>query len=121
LERFPHAAVEDEAGMNDVRLRHHFLTKTFALAGVRAAAISGVPALIDFHARSKLLLMAHGESQWRQLGRLLADSPGRPDDEVAREYATRFAATLARPSRPGPEVMAVFPEPYPAELASPSA
>jgi uncharacterized protein YbbK (DUF523 family) len=43
LERFPHAAVEDEAGMNDLSRRHHFLTKAFALAGVRAAAAAGLP------------------------------------------------------------------------------
>ena len=42
LERFPHAAVEDEARMNDLGLRHHFLTKAFALAGVRAAARAGI-------------------------------------------------------------------------------
>lgn len=41
LERFPHAAVEDEAGMNDLSLRHRFLTKAFALAGVRAGTRSG--------------------------------------------------------------------------------
>ena len=44
LERFPHAAVEDEAGMNDLGRRHRFLTKAFALAGARAAA-AGVPHL----------------------------------------------------------------------------
>jgi hypothetical protein len=30
--------------MNDVCRRHHFLTKAFALAAVRAAAAAGVPA-----------------------------------------------------------------------------
>ncbi len=43
LERFPHAAVEDEAGMNDLGLRHHFLTKAFALAGVRAGEVLHEP------------------------------------------------------------------------------
>ena len=43
LERFPHAAVEDEAGMNDPGLRHRFLTKAFALAGVRAGKVLHEP------------------------------------------------------------------------------
>jgi uncharacterized protein YbbK (DUF523 family) len=47
LERFPHAAVEDEARMNDRGARHRFLTKAFFLARVRAAAAAGLPALID--------------------------------------------------------------------------
>jgi uncharacterized protein YbbK (DUF523 family) len=45
LERFPHAAVEDEAGMNDSGRRDRFLKKAFALAGARAAAAAGVPHL----------------------------------------------------------------------------
>jgi uncharacterized protein YbbK (DUF523 family) len=47
LERFPQAAVEDEAGMNDLGRRHHFLTKAFALARARAGEAAGIPALID--------------------------------------------------------------------------
>jgi uncharacterized protein YbbK (DUF523 family) len=79
LESHPHAAIEDEARLNDIRLRHHFLTKAFALARLRAAT-------------------------GRRLGRLLADGAARPADEVAREYAAGFAAALAKPSRPGPNV-----------------
>lgn len=104
LERFPQAAVEDEARLNDLRLRHHFLTKSFALAGLRAAARAGVPGLIEFHARSKLLLMAHSEARLRRMGRLLGESAGRPSAEVVREYGEHFAAALARPSRPGANV-----------------
>jgi uncharacterized protein YbgA (DUF1722 family)/uncharacterized protein YbbK (DUF523 family) len=104
LERFPHAAVEDEARLKDLRLRHHFLTKSFALAGLRAAARTGVPGLLEFHARSKLLLMAHSEAHLRRMGRLLGDSARRPSAEVVREYSEQFAAALARPSRPGANV-----------------
>jgi uncharacterized protein YbbK (DUF523 family) len=43
LERFPDAAVEDEAGMNDPVLRHRFLTNAFALAGVRAGKVLDEP------------------------------------------------------------------------------
>ena len=104
LERVPHAAVEDEARLNDLRLRHHFLTKAFALAGLRAAARAGISGLIAFHARNKLLLMAHSEAGLRRLGRLLGDSAGRPPAEVARDYGQQFAVALARPSRPGANV-----------------
>jgi uncharacterized protein YbgA (DUF1722 family)/uncharacterized protein YbbK (DUF523 family) len=104
LERFPHAAVEDEARLKDPRLRHHFLTKAFALAGLRAAARNGIRGLLEFHARSKLLLMAQSEARLRRMGRLLGDSAGRPPAEVAGEYEEHFAAALARPSRPGANV-----------------
>lgn len=39
LERFPDAAVEDEAGMNDPVLHHRFLTKAFALAALRGSGV----------------------------------------------------------------------------------
>ena len=105
LERFPHAAVEDEARMNDLGLRHHFLTKAFALAGVRAAAAAGLPALIDFHARSKLLLMAHSEALMRRLGRLLGDSAGRPHGDVAARVRGAGSPPRSRgPRAPGPNV-----------------
>jgi uncharacterized protein YbbK (DUF523 family) len=42
LERFPHAAVEDEARLGDERLRRHFLTTVFTLALLR---LGGVPGL----------------------------------------------------------------------------
>ena len=43
LERFPYAAIEDEAGLNDLRLRDQFLTKVWALASLRIAAQGGTP------------------------------------------------------------------------------
>jgi uncharacterized protein YbgA (DUF1722 family)/uncharacterized protein YbbK (DUF523 family) len=104
LESHPHAAVEDEARLNDIRLRHHFLTKAFALAGLRAAAARGLGGLVEFHSRNKLLLMAHSEARLRRLGRLLADGAGRPADEIGHEYVNGFGAALVKPSRPGPNV-----------------
>jgi uncharacterized protein YbgA (DUF1722 family) len=104
MESHPGAAVEDEARLNDLRLRHHFLTKAFARAGLRAAARGGRAGLIDFHSRSKLLLMAHSETRLRQMGRLLGDPERRPHADVASEYGAQFAAALAQPSRPGPNV-----------------
>jgi hypothetical protein len=44
--------------LTDLRLRDHFLTKLFALAGARRAASEGMGALIELHSRNKLLLMA---------------------------------------------------------------
>jgi hypothetical protein len=43
LERFPHAAIEDEAGMNDPVLRHRFLMQAFALAAERAGEVLHKP------------------------------------------------------------------------------
>ena len=112
LERFPEAAVEDESGLGDERLRHHFLTKLFARASLRLAAADRVRGdLMEFHAANELLLMAYDETRLRRLGRLLADAPSRLSAEVVAEYRAEFAAALARPAA-NPS----YPAPYPLEL-----
>jgi uncharacterized protein YbgA (DUF1722 family)/uncharacterized protein YbbK (DUF523 family) len=104
LQRFPHAAIEDEGRLNDLRLRDHFLTKLWALASFREAALAGAAGVVDFHARNKLLLMAHNQTRMRSLGRLVADAGRTPHDELVAEYRAGLGAALARPARPGNNV-----------------
>jgi uncharacterized protein YbgA (DUF1722 family)/uncharacterized protein YbbK (DUF523 family) len=104
LERYPYAAVEDEGRLNDPRLRDHFLTKLFALASFRAVAERGAAAVVDFHARNKLLLMAHSEKRMRMLGRLVAGAGDTPLGRLHDEYREGLAAALARPARAGANV-----------------
>ena len=104
LERFPHAAVEDEGRLNDLRLRDHFLTKLFALGAFRQVATEGAAGLVRFHARNKLLLMAHSEKHMRMLGRLVAEAGTAPRERLLREYRDGLGAALARPARRGSNV-----------------
>jgi uncharacterized protein YbgA (DUF1722 family)/uncharacterized protein YbbK (DUF523 family) len=104
LDRFPYAAVEDEGRLNDLRLRDHFLTKLWALASFREATAAGPSALVDFHARNKLLLMAHNQTRMRALGRLVAQAGTAPRDRLVAEYRAGLGAALARPARPGNNV-----------------
>ncbi len=56
-------------------------------------------ALVDFHARNKLLLMAYNQTRARVLGRIVAN-PGRERFEpLAARYRGELAAALARPPR----------------------
>ncbi|HZO58057.1 MAG TPA: DUF523 and DUF1722 domain-containing protein [Solirubrobacterales bacterium] len=104
LERFPHAAVEDEGRLNDLRLRDHFLTKLWALSAFRVAAAGGAAQVVDFHTRNKLLLMAHNQTRARELGRLVATAGGAPPEQLTAEYRRGLGAALGRPSRPGNNV-----------------
>ncbi len=104
LERFPYAAVEDEGRLNDLRLRDHFLTKLWALAAFRLAAQGGAAAIVEFHSRNKLLLMAHNQTRMRALGRLVAHAGTTPRDQLVTGYREGLGAALARPARPGNSV-----------------
>jgi uncharacterized protein YbgA (DUF1722 family)/uncharacterized protein YbbK (DUF523 family) len=105
LGRFPHAAVEDEERLGDIGLRHHFLTKLFVVAGLRETiAQRSIGALVDFHARNKLLLMAYSERRMRELGRIVANRDGADAGPLGERYRDVMAAALARPPREGPNV-----------------
>ena len=104
LERFPYAAVEDEGRLNDLRLRDHFLTKLWALASFRLAAQGGAAAIVEFHSRNKLLLMAHNQTRMRELGQLVAHAGAAARDELVTAYRRGLGAALGRPARPGNNV-----------------
>jgi uncharacterized protein YbgA (DUF1722 family)/uncharacterized protein YbbK (DUF523 family) len=101
LERFPRAAVEDEGRLTNFRIRHHFLTKLFALAalrGVREAA--SMAALVEFHSEYKFVLMANHQAELKALGRIVANPDKRPFSVVIADYEEHLAHSLARPARP---------------------
>lgn len=96
LRRHPHGAVEDEGRLTNFQIRHHFLTRLFAFAELRRALEGGTMGeLVRFHARHKLMLMAHSPREQKELGRLVASGKGRVPEDLAARY---------RPARPGPTV-----------------
>lgn len=100
LNRFGDRAIEDEGRLTNFRIRHHFLTKLFALARLRRIEASGaMSVLVDFHAAHKLLLMANHQQALRRLGRLVANPEKRSFDEVVADYRTELVRALARPAR----------------------
>ena len=100
LERFGDRAIEDEGRLTNFRIRHHFLTKLFTLARLRAVAASGqMKDLVGFHARHKLLLMAYHQTAMRAMGRLVANPDRRPFAEVVADYRDELVRALARPAR----------------------
>jgi len=105
LERFPHAAIEDEGRLTNLRLRHHFLTVLFTRAAFRALRNApSAAALVRFHANNKFLLLAHHEAASRALGRIVASQAERPLDQTLAEYDRELARALSRPVREGPMV-----------------
>jgi uncharacterized protein YbgA (DUF1722 family) len=92
----------------DGAARHHFLTRTFQLARLRAVP-GTARAIMEFHASSKLLLLAHSEPALRRLGPLAALAGGTTGsvDEVRDRYAEEFDRALARPATRGGMVNAL--------------
>ena len=91
----PEAPRISETGLESPARRDHWLTRVFALAEIRelAAGSPDVRRLYEFHARWKMVLMAHSEATARRLGRFLA-ATGDARDTLPR-YREEFLAGLA--------------------------
>lgn len=100
LRRFGHLAVEDEARVNDYRIREHFLTRLFTIADFRKiAAAPDVGELSRFHGRNKYLLMACSQKQLKLLGAVAANHEHLKPAEVVKRYGEELSKAFEKPPR----------------------
>lgn len=96
----PRLPIESEGRLSDPTLREHFVARVFAHRRWRelSAHLKSVRDLMQFHARHKLLLMAHSPVAYSALGRLVANSRRADLAETAAAYADGFMDALAQPA-----------------------
>jgi len=102
----PLLPLEEEGRLGDPRLRENFIERVFAYRRLRnlMAGPVGAGALMQFHARHKLLLLAHAPSAYARLGRLVATARGRVPRALVDEYGDGFMQALATPATRGRHV-----------------
>lgn len=97
---FPWLPMEEEGRLNDPHLRENFVTRVFVYSRWQTLLAEGVTTgkLVSFHARHKLLVMAHNQAAYRRLGKLIADAPGllRERDGPERYFAALMEALSRR-------------------------
>jgi uncharacterized protein YbgA (DUF1722 family)/uncharacterized protein YbbK (DUF523 family) len=100
MAHLPLMPVEEEGRLNDPLLRENFIERVFSYHRWQgtAAHTRSVAALVNFHTRHKLLLLAHSERHYRQLGRMVAQAKQSPIGESYRRYGEIFMAALAVPA-----------------------
>lgn len=107
--RFPELPVEDEGRILNFRIREHFLIALFAWARFDdARAAQTMSALVDFHSRHKLLLMAYHQSSLRLLGRIVANHERMPAREVFARYRVVLETALSKPPRSSSNVNVIM-------------
>lgn len=74
MQNFPYLPVEEEGRMGDAVLRENFIQRVFVMRRWYKLQEEGltIAALIDFHARHKLIIMSHDQNRYRELGRFVA-------------------------------------------------
>jgi len=93
----PLLPVEEEGRLGDPGLRDNFLERVFAYRRWQQQVRQGLcpAALVDFHTRHKLSLMAHGQGPYRALGRLVADAGRkRGFNDLCNRYISEFTQAL---------------------------
>lgn len=100
IKQQPLLPVEEAGRLNDPGLRENFLVRVFAYHDWQQFAANDYSAkeLIDFHARYKYLVMAHSQTHYKSLGRLLADLSGEDVHAVGEQYFSELMQALAKPA-----------------------
>ena len=88
MEHFPLLPVEEEGRLHDPQLRENFIECLFTFRRWRRmrSGDASRAALVEFHTRHKLLLLAHSPQIYRQLGRLVAGAAQLPLPELFTQY-----------------------------------
>jgi uncharacterized protein YbgA (DUF1722 family)/uncharacterized protein YbbK (DUF523 family) len=96
MNHFTLLPVEEEGRLHDPRLRENFIERIFALKRWRDGLKErqSLKALIAFHTRNKLLLLAHSSQHHRQMGKLVAAGKELPLRELYARYQDIFLEAL---------------------------
>jgi uncharacterized protein YbgA (DUF1722 family)/uncharacterized protein YbbK (DUF523 family) len=96
MNHFTLLPVEEEGRLHDPRLRENFIERIFALKRWRDGLKEkqSLKALIAFHTRNKLLLLAHSPQHHRQMGKLVAAGKELPLRELYARYQDIFLEAL---------------------------
>jgi len=97
LRRFDMLPVEEEGRLHDMSIRENFVGRIFAYGRWQKFVQAKPQArdLVAFHTRHKLLLSAHSDEHYRQLGRLVAKAGKRKIMESLDEYGRHFMEALS--------------------------
>ncbi len=97
-ERLPWLPVEEDGRLQDPALRENFVARIYALYEFNQLLKGGVTrgALMAFHRRYKLLLLAHSQPQYRQIGPFVATiAEWDSVEKFALEYRLRLMKLLS--------------------------
>lgn len=74
METFPWLPVEEDGRLHDPLIRENFVERIYALHELNSLREAGLTCgeLIAYHSRYKLLLLAHSQPKYRELGRFVA-------------------------------------------------
>lgn len=101
MDAYPWLPVEEDGRLQDPVLRENFVERIYALHELHTLRARGLTRgdLVAFHSRYKLLLLAHSQPLYRELGRFVAAmSEWSSLEAYFIEYRLRLMALMAHPA-----------------------
>jgi uncharacterized protein YbgA (DUF1722 family)/uncharacterized protein YbbK (DUF523 family) len=94
-ERFPLLPVEEEGRLHDMVLRENFIESVFVYRRWRETVTRFTAhGLVTFHTEHKLLLRAHSEKHYRELGRIVAQAGTLEPEDLFTSYQENLMAAM---------------------------
>lgn len=98
MKAFPLLPVEEEGRLHDPVLRESFIERVFVMKRWNDLIDRGATpgALVEFHTRHKLLIMAHSVAHYREMGKLVAAVKDHKPDAFASLYLGQLSQALQK-------------------------
>lgn len=100
MQVFPLLPVEEEGRLHDPVLRENFIERIFALHRWQQLGDAKAGAIVDFHTRHKLLLMAHSPEHYRSMGKLVAEVKQHTLTDFRQTYLEMLMQAMQKPATP---------------------
>ena len=99
-DQFPLLPVEESGRLNDPQLRENFIMRVFVYRDWQQLMHKPLKPklLINFWAQYKYLAMAHGQAEYRKIGRLIANLKTRPIDVTAEMFIQQLMQHISKPA-----------------------
>jgi len=96
----PDLPLEEEGRLRDAVLRERFIEQIFSHNRWRVLVSRGLTrrSLISFHEAHKMLILAHDQKIYREMGRVVASFGKVPDEDVYSAYRSRFVDVFRQPT-----------------------
>ncbi|CAG37306.1 YbgA family protein [Desulfotalea psychrophila] len=95
MEHFPIVPVEEEGRLHDPSLRENFIESVFLYQRWRSTLNDfTLKKLVDFHTQHKLLLRAHSENHYREMGRIVAEAGSIEPKRLLSSYQENLMAAM---------------------------
>ena len=95
MDHFPILPVEEEGRLHDIILRENFIESVFVYQRWRQVMEAPKPAnLVTFHTDHKMLIRAHSEKHYTEMGRVVAKAGSIEPDELLDGYQQNLMAAM---------------------------